>query len=59
MESKEKQMKELLVKLLDTASKFDLAYVHAISHNRESSFTGEEYEKLSDVLVEVEEFLTE
>lgn len=49
--------KALLKRLYEVASKLNLAYIHAITNNGESSFNGEEYDKINDVLVNIEEFL--
>lgn len=53
----EQQMKYLIRKLYEVGSKFDIAYLHAVTNKGDSSLTGEEYEDLSDVLIEAEEFL--
>ncbi|MGK4040863.1 hypothetical protein AB0Y20_01080 [Heyndrickxia oleronia] len=48
---------QLLNKLFTVATKLDFAYLEAIQNGGKSSFTGEQYDQLNDVLVEVEEFL--
>lgn len=49
--------RELLRKLLEVAAKLDSAYLTAITNAGEVSFTGEQYDKLNDVMADVEEFL--
>ena len=48
---------DLLQKLLYVATKLDYAYLEATQTGGKSSFTGEQYDALNDILAEVEEFL--
>lgn len=56
LEDENKRLKELLKKLYNTAHKLDFAYC-TLAYRGESGLTGEEYEKLTDVTIEVEEYL--
>lgn len=49
--------KALLRELYETASKLDSAYLQAITNKGQSSFTGEEYDELNDVMAKAEEVL--
>lgn len=51
------ELMDLLEQLYNAASKLDIAYIHAITHEGESSFTGEEYEDLMEPLEKAEELL--
>lgn len=47
----------MLKSLLDVSCNLDSAYLRAATTGGESSFNGEEYDKLNDVMADVEEFL--
>jgi hypothetical protein len=47
---------ELLKRLLEATNKLDRAYLDLIYHGQ-NDMTGEKYDEINDVLVEVEEYL--
>lgn len=49
----------MLKELLEVATKLDSAYLKAATTGGESSFNGEEYDELNDVMADVEEFLSD
>ncbi|PLR99561.1 hypothetical protein [Bacillus sp. T33-2] len=53
----ENQTLELLKKLLCAATKLDYAYLEAIQNGGKSSFSGEQYDEINDILAEADEFL--
>jgi ABC-type transporter Mla subunit MlaD len=51
------QSTALLGKLFYASTKLDFAYLESIQNGGKTSFTGEQYDEINDILVEVEEFL--